>query len=1024
MKKSFIIGLFLLLTANMAFAGWVVTIKVTGENIQDAVFESDFIIGVDAVEKRMDAVIFDPPKFTVSLKMYDKDWNGPYYKFIQVQGSDKFIWYFTLDPKGNVVPPIARTAVISWDSTALDQDGSYQLQDLSGNVLVEDMTKDSEYSITDANTQNLAIIYQPGGSPPNQPPVIEPISDIEVNEDAASMTVSINVSDPEGDDIVVSLDNNSNETLLTVTQPTQASLNIDFLKDQNGIANITVKASDGKAATSKMFTVTVNPVDDPPFVINTIDDVSAVKDADNITRSLTNVFSDIDNDDTQITKTAVSRNPALVHASVQGNILTLDFQPGQTGITTIDVTGTSNGKSCQTAFSVNVISGESVSFEMPDIRGISGASVSVPITLINPDSDDINSIDLTIKSDPKVITYVGATLAGGILVDNYSLVDSAFSDEIRLSIRFDDNQVVTSSGQIVVVEFKLIGNPCDTSALKFSEAVFNEDGGNLRNGSVKIICGVSSRDGSLSTNEDQAISGDLSELITNEDNLELSFSFEMPEHGDLGFSSDSSVFYYTPHTGFNGSDRFVYTVSDGHYEAVTGTVFMTVKSVVDALINLADDHCASGYPGNFLRIPVNIVADEAVSECRFTVGFNAAYFSASGIQVINAYNFTASMEKYDDHVDITLNAESPTDLTQTVAELIFTIASETPAGLTGTLTISENPTVNGVIAKSNNGCFEILGEILTGRVAYYKDDKSVPGVVISAVSGSRSYTTLSLENGTYTLYGLQPGTYTISASKQDDLDKGVSPMDAAYICQYKVKIRPFDCFEMVAADTSQNGKVYSMDASEIVFYLLSMKSCMNGNCNHWTFLDPDTSIEGCDGDSKIAYTSTQQVNIAENQPGTPVNFTAIRLGDVTGNFEASPVTKRKRKSSRPYRIPVTEGESVSIPIQLNDWITLSGLNLTIAYDSSMLEAQKADFGNGELKHHDYSIFTNTRTAGKLQVIAFGRSNLATISGNVLNLNFKAIASGRANISIVDFSCNESECNGGFNLNDVNTFLIK
>ncbi|KPA11779.1 peptidase-like protein [Candidatus Magnetomorum sp. HK-1] len=1023
MKKSFIIGLFLLLTANMAFAGWVTTIKATGENIQDAVFESDCIIGVDAQEEKMDAVIFDPPKYTVSLKMYDSNWNDPYYKYVQVQGSDEYLWYLILDPKGNVVPPIARTAVLSWDKTTLDPNGTYQLQDLSGNVLVEDMINIPEYSVTSANTQTFAIIYKPGGFQPNQPPEIAPVEDIEVNEEAASMTVNINVSDPDGDSVEITVKQNSNETLLTVTQPTQGKLNLNFLKDQSGIANIIIKASDGKAETSTGFTVTVNPVDDPPYVKNTIDDVSAVKSDGYTTITLTNVFSDIDNDDTQIVKTAVSKNSALVQASVSGDILRLDFQGEQTGITTIDVTGTSNGKTFQTSFSVNVTSGESIKIELPDIRGISGASVSVPITLTNPDSDNINSADLTIKADPNVITYVGATLAGGILAGNYSLKDNVVSDEIILSIRFDDNAVIKSSGPIVSLEFQLIGDPCDTTDLIFTEAVFNEEGVNAINAAVKIICGVSCRDGSLSTDEDQAISGDLSELITNPDNLDLSFSFEMPENGYLGFSSDSSVFLYTPHTGFNGSDSFVYTISDGSYEDVTGTVFLTVRSVIDAQINLTDGHCASGYPGNFLRIPVHIVADESVSECRFSVDFNPEYFSASDIQISNAYNFTASMEKHNDHVDVTLNAESPAVLTQTIAELIFAIASDTPAGLTGTMIVSENPTVNGVTAQGNNGCFEIFGEILTGRVAYYKDDKPVPDVVISAVSGSRTYTTLSFENGTYTMYGLQPGTYTISASKQDNSDNGISPMDASIICQYRLKIQPLNCFEMVAADTSQNGRVYSMDASQIIFYLLSMKSSLDGN--HWTFLDPNTSIEGCDGDSKIAYTSTQQVNIVANHPNTPVNFTAIRLGDVTGNYDAAPVMKRKRKSVRPSHIPVTEGETLSIPIQMNDWISLSGLNLTISYDPSMLEPKKADFGDGELKHHhDYSIFTNTRTPGKLQVIAFARSNLATVSGNVLDLNFKVITSGRAYISIVDFSCNESECNGGFNLNDMNTFLIK
>jgi len=1020
MKKTLFIGLFMLLTVNMAFAGWVAKVKITGEDYQSAVKEGDCIIGVNAQEESIEAITMDPPEFTASLKMYDQSSTGQYYKLVYADTSDEFLWYLSIDPNGNVGSIFApRTAILSWDPSDFDPSGTYQLIDISGTVIVDDMINTSEYSITSAIEQNFKIVFTPGGIG-NKPPVLGSLSNIIVDEDADSMTIGFNISDPDGDDVVVNVEKNTNKSLVTAELTTESSLMLSFTKDQSGFARITLKASDGKATISEMFTVTVNPVDDAPFVKNPIADVSAVKDDENMTISLNSVFSDIDNDDDSIVKTAQSKNPDLVQASVTGNVLTLDFQTGQTGITSIDVIATSNGITCSHVFNVTVSSGESVQINLPDIKDISGAFFTVPISLVNPDNVNIKSLDLSIKAETGALKYVEATLDGGILADNYNLFDSSFGDEIFLSISFDRQAMMNSSGPIVNVKFQLTGEPCSSSNLVFTEAVLNEDQVNVINSTVKVTCDISCKDGSITTDEDTVVSGDLSELVTNPDNVDISFSVQQAEHGSIEYCSSSGKFQYTPNTDFYGLDLFVFEVSDNNYAPVTGTIKVTVMPVIDAQINLGSQ-CVSGYPGNKLRVPVNIVSDSPVSEINFTVTFDSQYLSANDVQVVQGYGFTATTDKQNNYLGVILSAESATIVSPTVAEIIFAVAPGTPAGYTGVMEISNNASVNGVGAEVNNGCFEIIGQTLTGRAIYFKEARPVPGVVITAQSSLQIYTTLTNNNGAYTITGLQPGQYLISAAKQDDLDVGLSPSDASFICQYMVKIRSLDCYEMVAADTSRNGKVYSMDASEIVLYLLSMQTCMNNDCNHWTFLKPDSSIEGCDGDCKIAYTSTHLVNITDNQSAQDINFIGIRLGDVTGNASFNKEITTMQQFTKSYSIPVIQGEDVSIPLKVNEWITLSGMNLTLMYDSKMLEAKKATLENGELQHHDYSVLTNARTPGKLHVIAFGRSNLATIEGNVLELNFKALASGNASLSIVDFSCNESECNGELSFDAMNAF---
>ena len=63
----------------------------------------------------------------------------------------------------------------------------------------------------------------------------------------------------------------------------------------------------------------------------------------------------MDDANPSITKSLQSNtNPALVNAVIGGDVLTLDFQPNQSGVATITVRATSNGKTVDDSFTVTV----------------------------------------------------------------------------------------------------------------------------------------------------------------------------------------------------------------------------------------------------------------------------------------------------------------------------------------------------------------------------------------------------------------------------------------------------------------------------------------------------------------------------------------------------------------------------------------------------------------------------------------------------------------------------------------------
>ncbi len=91
-------------------------------------------------------------------------------------------------------------------------------------------------------------------------------------------------------------------------------------------------------------------------VANAIADVAVNEDAPATSIPLSNVFTDIDNDDAAITKAVIANsNPGLVNPVIEeGNNLTLNYVANAFGTAQITVEGTSNGQKVSDTFTVTV----------------------------------------------------------------------------------------------------------------------------------------------------------------------------------------------------------------------------------------------------------------------------------------------------------------------------------------------------------------------------------------------------------------------------------------------------------------------------------------------------------------------------------------------------------------------------------------------------------------------------------------------------------------------------------------------
>ncbi|MEE8451932.1 MAG: Calx-beta domain-containing protein, partial [Thermoguttaceae bacterium] len=149
-----------------------------------------------------------------------------------------------------------------------------------------------------------------------------------------------------GDDLSFTLPVNDNPGVVSADIAGDV-LTLDFLDNQHGVANITVRATDLQGAyVDESFLVTVAAVNDAPVVVTPIADVTVDQDAADTVVDLAAVFDDADipTDADSLTLTVVGNdNSGLVSPSLVGDTLTLSYVPGENGTANVTIRATDQG---------------------------------------------------------------------------------------------------------------------------------------------------------------------------------------------------------------------------------------------------------------------------------------------------------------------------------------------------------------------------------------------------------------------------------------------------------------------------------------------------------------------------------------------------------------------------------------------------------------------------------------------------------------------------------------------------------
>ena len=401
---------------------------------------------------------------------------------VSEDASDVVITLASSDPDGDVIS--------TYTITSISTDGTLKQSDDSGissnNTNVTSSAKQVKFTpdenfygtitynftVTDPGSLTSEIISVTITVPntDDSPTVANAPSDVTVNEDADNTVIDlsnvINDVDNDNTNISFSLVSKGDESIVS-SSLSGKTLTLNFQDNKNtgdGNMNIIYRASSNNLTVDDTIVVTVNPVDDGPTVANVINDITVSEDASNSTIGLSLVFTDIDNNDSDITPSVLNNNnTSLITTSISGKILTLDFQNNENGTAELVIRGTSNGKTVNDTFDivVNAVDDAPTVANAPSDVTVNEDADNTVIDLsniINDIDNENTSIQLSLV-DKGNESIVAVNLSDNILTLDFQENQNTDGDSILIIYRGTSNNL-TADDTIVVKVIPVDDLPC------------------------------------------------------------------------------------------------------------------------------------------------------------------------------------------------------------------------------------------------------------------------------------------------------------------------------------------------------------------------------------------------------------------------------------------------------------------------------------------------------------------------------------------------------------------------------------
>ena len=228
---------------------------------------------------------------------------------------------------------------------------------------------------------------------------------IKENEDSETIVGEFKTIDPDIQDFhhyhfISGLGDTDNNKFTIIDHQLLTQNSFDF-EDQD-LYTIRIQTIDSQGLQfQKQFNIEVNNIDEKPTLKNEINNFEVYENAEDTILDISDLFTDIDNHDDEIKKVIkLNSYPELVNATLEDNILRLDYQNHQHGTAEITIEAISNGQTVTTAFTVLVHPVEEE--VIPEI--IEPEIVEPEIEVIEPKPEVIETeTEVEIQPEPEII---------------------------------------------------------------------------------------------------------------------------------------------------------------------------------------------------------------------------------------------------------------------------------------------------------------------------------------------------------------------------------------------------------------------------------------------------------------------------------------------------------------------------------------------------------------------------------------------------------------------------------------------
>jgi hypothetical protein len=240
--------------------------------------------------------------------------------------------------------------------------------------------------------------------------------------------------------------------------------------------------------------------------------------------------------------------------------------------------------------------------------------------------------------------------------------------------------------------------------------------------------------------------------------------------------------------------------------------------------------------------------------------------------------------------------------------------------------------------------------------------------------------------------------YMVKPERNDDHANGITTQDIIAIQKHILAQQSLNSpFKLIAADVNNSGSVTAADIAELRKLILGNISEFS-KVQSWTFVPAGHVF----ADPSNPYNAPRVSNVRFSQTASAetvnVPFTAVKMGDVTGDARASNAVSSSSRTNGVLNIEVDEktlvaGESYRISFKSSDFNNIAGYQFTLKYDRNSLVYEGME--GGALSVNESNFGLNRLNEGIITT-SWNSNKGESVSkdGELFTLVFKAVRSGQ------------------------------